>query len=74
MNLDDRYRHDPVFHQLVKGMLNLIYELKTTPSEIRDAAMFAQLKYELENPSTMGTLSPDLMAEIDRRLCRCTSD
>lgn len=45
--LEERYRNDPDFHILVKNLENIIETLRLTPSEIRDAAMFACIKFEL---------------------------
>lgn len=47
MTAEERYRHDPVFHQLVDAVYAAIVEKKYTPSEVRDAAMLAALKYEM---------------------------
>lgn len=46
MRVRDRYQYDPVFRNLVTYMLVLIEEAKTTPTEIREAAMLAQIIYE----------------------------
>ncbi len=47
MNLPtDRYRTDMSFRTLVDIMLHHIREAKYTPSEIREAAMLAQIMYE----------------------------
>lgn len=64
--IDDRYKSDPVFRQIADMMLSLIRELRTTPTEIREAAMYAQLRYEMEHPRPT-YFSPELQAEIDRR-------
>lgn len=61
--LNDRYHNDPVFHQLVDTMYSMIVNLKTTPTEIREAAMFAQLKFEMENPRPI-TISEDLLKQL----------
>ncbi len=42
----DRYRDDPAFKSLVQVLLSQIREAKYTPTEIREAAMFAQILYE----------------------------
>jgi hypothetical protein len=43
----DRYNEDPTFHVLV-DMIYAEYErLRYTPSEIRDAAMVAAIRFEM---------------------------
>lgn len=42
----DRYRDDPQFHQLVTMMMSCIDKAQFTPTEIREAAMLAQIMYE----------------------------
>lgn len=44
---EDRYRHDPVFRNLVDMIYAGIVDHQFTPTEVRDAAMLAALKYEL---------------------------
>lgn len=44
MNLDkarEAYRNDPVYHQLVEVLINQVETLQLTPSELREAAVFA---------------------------------
>lgn len=41
-----RYRNDADFHQVVTLLENMIENLRLTPSEIRDAAMFAAIRFE----------------------------
>ena len=42
----ERYSSDPAFHALVNTMVNSIVQCKYTPSEMREAALFASIKYE----------------------------
>jgi hypothetical protein len=44
---EEKYRHDPNYHQLVDILTNFIGNYQFTPSEIREAAMFACIKYEM---------------------------
>lgn len=47
MNLYDArnaYENDKTYHSLVNTMVEAILNLRMTPSEIREAAMFASLK------------------------------
>lgn len=59
--LDERYLNDPVFHQLVDFMLHAVQTLNVTPTEVREAAIFAQIKYELTSSPRPIYLSEDLM-------------
>lgn len=60
---DKRYRDDMQFKSLVDTLYAMISRLDFTPTEIREAAMLAQLKYELDHPRPI-TLSADLMREL----------
>ena len=42
----DRYQSDAHFRQLVDMLYSAIDRADFTPTEIREAAMFAQIKYE----------------------------
>jgi hypothetical protein len=44
------YLNDPVYRTLVESMLHAIHSLQTTPSELREAAMFASILYGQTNP------------------------
>lgn len=50
MDVRERYRSDPQFNKLVKVLLDEIRVLNFTPTEIREAAMLAQIIYEREMP------------------------
>ena len=45
----ERYLNDPAFHQLVDMMLATIRQGQFTPTEIREAAMLAQIRFEETN-------------------------
>ena len=52
MNVDkciERYNNDTEFHSLVHIFYNLIFENKFTLAELKDALMFAGIKFEAEN-------------------------
>lgn len=51
MSAEERYHRDPLFHQLVEHLYAAIMNLELTPTEIREAAMLAQLKFEQRRPS-----------------------
>lgn len=65
--LDQRFEQDSQFHALVKNLENIISTAQFTPSELREALMYAQIRYERKNPR-MTTFSPDLEAELKRIL------
>jgi hypothetical protein len=48
-----RYEDDPAFRHLVDMLYMVIEKGDYTPSEIREAAMLAQIKYEDRNPRPM---------------------
>jgi hypothetical protein len=52
MTGEQRYLYDPQFKTLVDFMVNTIIERKYTPSEMRDAAMLASIKYEMTHAQT----------------------
>lgn len=53
MKMRDRYEQDPAFHALVDMMYAAIVQGQFTPTEIREAAMLAQIKYEERYPRPM---------------------
>lgn len=63
--VDERYREDSAFRHLVDMLHALIGRSEFTPSEIREAALFAQMKWELFNPRPV-TMSSGLWDELDR--------
>lgn len=50
MFVRDRYLNDPMFHTLVDTMCAAIERAEFTPTEIREAAMLAQIIYEERRP------------------------
>lgn len=46
LRMHERYENDSAFHRLVDTMLAVILEGNFTPTEIREAAMLAQIRYE----------------------------
>ena len=45
-SIEYRYTHDPMIKRFVDSLEHSIYELKFTPSEIRECAMLAAIHYE----------------------------
>lgn len=48
--LREQYENDPVFYKVVNLLIRLIEECQLTPFEIRNAAMFAAIKFQMEQP------------------------
>lgn len=53
--LEQRYFSDVEFHTIVNMLYNQLYKVRFTPSEMREAAMLACLKFEYNNPSPIIT-------------------
>ena len=49
MHIRERYQKDPLFASMVDTMMAFIEQGNTTPTEIREAAMLAQIMYEERN-------------------------
>jgi hypothetical protein len=49
-SIEYRYLHDPQVHALVDSLENIIHTLQFTPSEIRECAMLAAIRYEQRRP------------------------
>lgn len=54
----ERYQRDPTFHALVDAMYAQIAAAQVTPTEVREAAMMAQILWEEKN------VRPVLMREV----------
>jgi hypothetical protein len=50
MDIRERYLSDPEFHALVDMMRKQLESAQFTPTEIREAAMLAQIMYEQNHP------------------------
>lgn len=46
---EEKYSNDPAYHTLVEMIYGLIREYQFTPSELREAAMFAATMYEMHH-------------------------
>ena len=47
---EEAYRNDPAFHNLIEMLRTFIIKLEFTPSELREAAMFAYYLHEQTKP------------------------
>lgn len=50
LSAETRYMRDPLFHRLVDIMEHEIEVLRLTPTELREAAMLACIKFENRHP------------------------
>jgi hypothetical protein len=50
---EHRYANDPTYKAVVDSLEALIHRAELTPGEIREAAMYACIRYELRNMSAM---------------------
>lgn len=48
-SIQERYRNDTKFHYLVDTLAALIYKADYTPSEVREAALLACIRIEMES-------------------------
>jgi hypothetical protein len=62
--LDDRHHRDPLFASVVKNLENLIENLQLTPSEVREAAIYACMRVEMRTTRPM-IFSPGLEAHLE---------
>lgn len=51
--LESRYERDPEFHTLVQHLEYMIHKLQFTPSELREAVMYAAFRFEMRNPQAI---------------------
>lgn len=49
----DRYHTDPVYRAFVEGCRKVIEDLVMSPSEVREAAMFAYYLVEVNRPTIL---------------------
>lgn len=61
MKIRERYDNDPTFRQLVNAMYAYIAQGDTTPTEVREAAMLAQIKYEEHRPRPLYFTKQDVI-------------
>jgi hypothetical protein len=59
MTLDERYFIDAKFRAVVDYLIHLIRDQEFTPTEMREAATLAQIKYEMAHPRPL-VFSADL--------------
>jgi hypothetical protein len=63
--LQVRFENDPNFRAMVTQCEMLIETLQLTPSELREAVMFAALRYDMRNPQPIDMRrNPDGNLEI----------
>ncbi len=47
---EEKYLHDPHYKALVDSMMKMIRAAEFTPSEVREAAIYACIRYEQMRP------------------------
>jgi hypothetical protein len=66
MSAQQRYLNDPQYAKLVDTMVQLINTNQFTPSELREAAVMASIKYEMNHVRTNGIhLTPELHQRLE---------
>ena len=61
MTVRERYANDPLFHEIVDTFRMMIENAAATPTEIREAAMLAQIMYEERYPRPIVFSREDLL-------------
>jgi len=56
----ERYANDPAFRQMVDFMVHQINDLQMSPGELRDAAVFAEIKFRMMHQHPVMVVSPDI--------------
>ncbi len=51
---EEKYMNDPQYARLVDTLESFIRQAQFTPSEVREAAMLACIKYEMKRPARTG--------------------
>lgn len=59
---EEKYANDPMYHALVDTLEYMIHKAEFTPSEIREAAMFACIRYEEK------TIRPIILRRSENKL------
>lgn len=60
--LQDRYENDSTFRMMVDEMFAYIHQPQLSPSEIRDAAMYAVYKHQTMFPEPIGFTQDEINA------------
>ena len=72
-----RYRDDPTYHAIVDMLTATIAKLEMTPVEVREAAIYACIRFEHLNMSQVqrylayGPVPPSVEEDMRRELDRC---
>ncbi len=65
----DRYERDPAFKMLVDMMINQIGELNFSPGEIREAAVYAEISFQMmQPPKSITVRREELPSKFPERL------
>ena len=66
MDAKDRYLTDPHFHAVVDQMVAMALNLDMSPGELRQAAVFAEIKFMTMRPAR--EMFPDFTQELEREI------
>jgi hypothetical protein len=61
MKMWDRYNEDPLFNRIVDLMVGMLMDGQFTPTEMREAAMLAQIKHEDMRPRPTTFTKADIL-------------
>ena len=64
-NAKEKYRNDPHYHSMVDCMVKWLGEM-ITPFELREAAMFASIKFEMDNVRNVLNVPADVQRAMQR--------
>lgn len=65
-SVEHRYMNDAAFHQLVRVIEQVLENVDLTPSEVREAAMYACIRFEQFHPKTFRLTVEDAQRIKDR--------
>jgi hypothetical protein len=77
LRAEERYRDDPTYHAMVDMLTSVIARLEMTPSEVRECAVYACIRYEHLNMQATrrymrdGVLLPNAERDMREELDRC---
>ena len=72
-----RYRDDPTYHAMVDMLTSVIATLEMTPVEVREAAIYACIRYEhlnmreIQRYTRGAPVPPTVTEDMQRELDRC---
>lgn len=65
---DQIYREDQMFRVVVDSLCHIIEQLRLTPGEVRSAATYACIRWEMRHPRPIyvdiGEIDPEVLAQM----------